>query len=286
LLVCLSIYEMSFLGEVIVNAAVDGGELLQRLHLSEPEHRALSSSEGQVAVFHPIVGPAADLLFSSIAQLIHGGAVRPQAIGGDRLWRAVALQRLLYEAQGSRLVAGFGNVALEDLALVVDRAPQVHHLAVHLDVHLIEMPSPVFEAPHAADPLPADVGGEQRTEPVPPVPHRFMTDVDAALEQEVFDVAQAQRKPHVHHHDEADHLRRRVESAKRAGWQSSRFARHQPALASLVDACHVALTEPIRDIVRDEISWLIPAGRQVSMVAGDGQVELAFEHAGTGAASD
>lgn len=32
----------------------------------------------------------------------------------------------------------------------------------------------------------------------------------------------------------------------------------------------------IRDIVHDEIGWLIPAGRRVSMVAGGGQVQLAF----------
>jgi hypothetical protein len=37
-----------------------------------------------------------------------------------------------------------------------------------------------------------------------------------------------------------------------------------------------AILERIRDIVHDEIGWLIPAGRQVSMVAGAGCVDLAF----------
>ena len=33
-----------------------------------------------------------------------------------------------------------------------------------------------------------------------------MAEVDAALEQEVFDIPQRQREPHVHHHDQADDL--------------------------------------------------------------------------------
>jgi len=46
----------------------------------------------------------------------------------------------------------------------------------------------VTEAPHVADPLAADRAGEHRAEPVPPVPHRLMTEVDVTLEQQVFDV--------------------------------------------------------------------------------------------------
>ena len=42
-------------------------------------------------------------------------------------------------------------------------------------------------------PLPSDLAGEHRTEPVPPKPHRLVADVDAALEQQILDVAQRQR---------------------------------------------------------------------------------------------
>jgi len=35
-----------------------------------------------------------------------------------------------------------------------------------------------------------DLDGEQRTEPVPPAPHRLMTNVDATLGQQVLDLAQ------------------------------------------------------------------------------------------------
>ena len=40
--------EASFEVEVVVDAGMDRGELLQALHLPEPEHCSLSSSERQV----------------------------------------------------------------------------------------------------------------------------------------------------------------------------------------------------------------------------------------------
>jgi hypothetical protein len=39
---------MALQAEVVVDVGVYRGELLQRLHLPEPEHRPLSSSERQV----------------------------------------------------------------------------------------------------------------------------------------------------------------------------------------------------------------------------------------------
>lgn len=99
----------------------------------------------------------------------------------------MALQRLLHEPERCRLVAGLRDVALEDLALVIDGAPQIHHLAIELHEHLIKVPSPVAKAAHPRDSLALDFSREHRTEPVPPQPHRLMTNVDAALEQQVLD---------------------------------------------------------------------------------------------------
>jgi hypothetical protein len=62
------------------------------------------------------------------------------------------------------------------------------------------------EAAHAADPLAADVGREQRPEPVLPEPHGFVANIDAALEQQILHVPQRRREPNVHHHHKADHL--------------------------------------------------------------------------------
>ena len=91
---------------------------------------------------------------------------------------------------------------------MIDGPPQIDHLAVQLDVHLIEVPAPVPDAAHAAHSSPPDVRCEQWPESVPPQPHRLMAEVVATLEQQVLDVAQAERKPDIEHHHLADKLGR------------------------------------------------------------------------------
>ena len=110
-------------------------------------------------------------------------------IGPDRLWRAMALKRLFHEGQRGGFVARPGDKAFEDLAFVIDRAPEVNHLAIELHVHLVEMPAPVSESAHPVDPLPPDVAGEERAKPPPPLPNYLMANVDTALEQEILDVS-------------------------------------------------------------------------------------------------
>jgi hypothetical protein len=171
------------------------------LHLSKSEHCSLSSSEWKVAILGSIVEPAAHLPAIEIAQFTHGCRVGFQTIGDDRIGFAVALQRLLQEAQSRSFVSFPGDVALEYLTFVVDSAPQVMALAIDLYEHLVDVPPPLPEALHSAYPLTPNVSRKQRTEPVPPQTHGFVANVDSALKQQVLDVAQAQRKPDVHHHD-------------------------------------------------------------------------------------
>ena len=89
---------------------------------------------------------------------------------------------------------------------MIDRAPEVHHLAIELHVHFIKMPAPVTEPPHVIDPLSTDLAREERAEPVPPQAHCLMAKIIPAFEKQVFDVPQRQREPHVQHHDLADQL--------------------------------------------------------------------------------
>jgi phage terminase large subunit-like protein len=56
-----------------------------------------------------------------------------------------------------------------------------------------------------------DLVGEHRTETVPPEPHCLVTDVEAPLEEQIFDLSQRQRIAKIHHHREADDLGRTVE---------------------------------------------------------------------------
>ncbi len=103
----------------------------------------------------------------------------------------MALQCLLEEPHSRRFITFLRDVALKDLALVIDRSPQVMGLAIDLYEHLIDVPAPVTKSSHPADPLPIDIGCKQRAKPVPPMPHRFMADVDTAFCQQVLDVSQA-----------------------------------------------------------------------------------------------
>lgn len=56
----------------------------------------------------------------------------------------------------------------------------------------------------------SDLCGENRPKAVPPEPNGFVADVDTALEEKIFNLPERQRVPHVHHHGEADDLRRTV----------------------------------------------------------------------------
>jgi len=55
-----------------------------------------------------------------------------------------------------------GGEGFQHLALVIYRPSEVVHLAIDLHLDLVEMPSPVVEGAHVADPLAADLGGERR----------------------------------------------------------------------------------------------------------------------------
>ena len=64
---------------------------------------------------------------------------------------------------------------------MIDRSPEVVGLAVDLHEHLVEVLAPMTEPAHRARSLTADVGCEERPEPVPPEPHSLVADVDATL---------------------------------------------------------------------------------------------------------
>jgi hypothetical protein len=68
--------------------------------------------------------------------------------------------------------------------------PKVVHLAVYLYENLVQMPLQVRVRPHFLRLFSADFSGEHWAETVPPVPHRFVADVDASLVQQVFDIPQ------------------------------------------------------------------------------------------------
>ena len=99
---------------MVVHVSVDRGELLQRLHLSEPQHRSLSSSKWKVAVLGSIVLPPSTLLAVEIALLAHRRRIGAEPVCDNGLGAAVAFERLLHEGQSRGFVSCSRDVALED----------------------------------------------------------------------------------------------------------------------------------------------------------------------------
>jgi hypothetical protein len=125
-----------------------------------------------------------------IAQAAHCSLVGLQAVSNNLLDLPVTLQRLPQKAQSRRFVAGFGDLTFQHLTLVVHRPPEIVHLAVDPDVDFVNVPAPMPETVHPADPLAADVSRKQWSEPVPPKPNRLVTKIGPTLEQQVFHIAQ------------------------------------------------------------------------------------------------
>src|SRR5882762_7454276 len=71
-----------------------------------------------------------------------GGAARPQLVGGHRLRReAVFSQQLAHQLDVRAAVSPALQQHVEDLAFMVDRAPEIHPLASDPDDHLVEVPA-------------------------------------------------------------------------------------------------------------------------------------------------
>ena len=107
------------------------------------------------------------------------------------------------------------------------------------------MPLPIRMSAKVLNPISSDLGGEHRAEPVPPEPKRFVADIDATLMQQILDVAKGKRKPDVHHHRQADHLKAGFEVAKWAAFcHLEKLNCHPPRLKPV--SSDRALTVPFR----------------------------------------
>src|SRR5271157_365468 len=187
-----------------------------------------------------IVEPTTDLLAIGVADLLHRRGIRAKPVGDDGPRSAIFLHDTLEKLQRRGLIPLRGDHRFQNLAFMIDGAPEIAELAVDLYKRLIQMPTPLRIAAHVRYPLLSDLGGKDRAKPVPPKPNRLMADVDPALGQEILDVAQRQRVLHVHHHDQTDDLRRAVEISERVA--------HNLMLPYPDTARKIALTMPWDDL--------------------------------------
>ncbi len=76
---------------------------------------------------------------------------------------------------------------VQDVTVLVDRAPQILSATLDRDAHLVEMPG--VSHPTASAPQPPRV---DRIEPLAPLPNRFVGDRHASLREEIFGIAEAE----------------------------------------------------------------------------------------------
>ena len=77
--------------------------------------------------------------------------------------------------------------------------------ATDLHESLVQVPAPVRIRTVMFPPIP-DIRGEHRAEPVSPETRRLVADVDAALKQQILDLARRKRIAKIHHCRETDDL--------------------------------------------------------------------------------
>jgi hypothetical protein len=101
-------------------------------------------------------------------------------------------EQLADEISGRGLVSPALGQDLQHLALIIDRPPQIHLLAVDPHHDLIEMPARAGLAPQ----LP-EVPRDRRAELADPVPDRLVGDIQPPLGQQFLNVPVTQRKSEI-----------------------------------------------------------------------------------------
>jgi hypothetical protein len=110
-------------------------------------------------------------------------AVRPQPVGHQQIGReALFLEQLAHQFHRRSFVAPPLHEQVEDLAFVVNRAPEPELSAHNRYGRLIEMPRQCW--PWAPT---AKFSGEQWTELQNPSPQRFVGDIQTTLRKQIFD---------------------------------------------------------------------------------------------------
>src|SRR6202023_3992835 len=95
-----------------------------------------------MGIFGAVVLPQSLLMRAGQLEVPEGRAVGAELVGRQQFRReALFLEQLAHQPEGRPLVAPALNQHVENLALVIDGAPQVHPFASNPDYHLVEVPS-------------------------------------------------------------------------------------------------------------------------------------------------
>ena len=136
--------------------------------------------------------PPAEGLSCNNAHRRHHGAARGGVgaqLVGDQSSRDTALgfQQRPKESDGCSPIPVRWHEDVQDVTVLVDRAPQILLATLDRDEHLVEMPGVSHPTESAPQPPRVD-----RTEPLAPLPNRLVGDRHASLREEIFGIAEAE----------------------------------------------------------------------------------------------
>jgi hypothetical protein len=162
----------------------------------------LSFSKWDMTVLDPVVEAFVRAVLDLGHDLLLGRPVGAQLVGDD----ALGCHALLLEQPVQKSLCGLGVAAglhdfIQNLAILVDRPPEPMFLARNVDDDLVQMPDVISAGRSAAEPA-----SIVRAELLAPTPDRLVGHDDTALQQHLFDQAQARWKPKAQPHSTSDDL--------------------------------------------------------------------------------
>ena len=206
---------MSFKVEVVGEGGLDGCEFLQGFHRSKAQHSSLSSSKWQVTVLSSIVEMSPHVLTTGDTKSAKSSSIGGKTIRDDSLRSSVPFQLFFQELERGMPISFPGYKGIKDGVLLVDSAPEVERLVYDFHEDFVKVPTPVVRTLMQSFLPLFELLRTQSTKPVPPKPYCLVAYIDPSLVEQVFDLTQRQRIPHVHHDGELDDGRRSLEVAVR-----------------------------------------------------------------------
>ena len=176
-----------------------------------------------------IVQPTAGFLLLCIAYDFQGSTVGSKLVRHDDMRVSIAFHGFSEEFQRCFAISALRNKGFQNFTFMIHSTPKIVRLAVDLHENFVQVPLPIGMGALLLDAFSADLGGEQRAEPIPPKADRFVANVDAALVQQVFDISKRKWKSDVHHYRQANDLGRRFEISKWAWFGHGQTLCDRPA---------------------------------------------------------
>ena len=127
--------------EVLGNGSIRRQKALGMTRRLKPLHTILTLTRGTMGVLTPVVQIAALAVLDPRQDLPFGRAVALQLVSNDHPWHVLEpLEQLTKELLRRLLVVATLHQNIEDVVVLVNRAPQVMALPIDGQKHLVEVP--------------------------------------------------------------------------------------------------------------------------------------------------